>query len=66
MLILLNGEVKLDPPMSEDVRKNVTGVVWGLNWAFLDLHSKELENLLQRIEAAKDGPGYNPHRLVTE
>jgi hypothetical protein len=66
LLLLLSRQVQLDPPMPPEAQANATGVVWALNWVLTHANSKELENLLARIEQARAGPGHNPHQVITE
>jgi hypothetical protein len=64
--LLLEDQVKLKTFPGKDVKTNIAGVMWGLHWVLERPETVGLDALLRDIEAAKDGPGFNPHTTVAE
>lgn len=63
---LLNNEVTLAKFPDKDVKANIAGVMWGLNWILEHKQTFGLEKLLKDIEAAQKEPGANPQQSHAE
>jgi len=64
--LLLSGQVKLPNPLPPDAALNLQGVARALQWTLDMPDPMPLENLLQQIEKAAQGPGFNPHQTRVE
>lgn len=64
--LLLNNEVKLPHPIPPNVILNTQGVVRALQWTIGLSRIQPLDDLLDEIERATEGPSFNPHQNLNE